>query len=405
MRRVHSGAFSAVALASVLAEERLPRQERAFLTDLVYGTLRHLLRLDACLRPRLSKPSRLPADVRAGLRLASYEILIRGTPRYAAVHAWVDTLKVRHEAHAGLVNAVLRRVSEPAELTLAERGSVPAWLYDSWGAALGEAAAEQAAHGMLQSEPLWVTAFAEEASALLQAEGCKVTPGPLKGTLAVQPAKPLAELTAFRRGLLQPQNPASRLPALVLAAEPDQRVLDLCSGAGIKTAQLAAGGAKVVAVERDARKVAAAARNLERLGLDAEHHVADLRSPPQLEPAAKVLLDAPCSGTGTLRGNPDIKLRLTPEAVAQAAELQRDLLATAAKLTGPGGLLVYAVCTLTKEEGVDVARRFLARHDDFVSEPFDLPVASRSYPEGRYVLPVAGLDGFFIARFRRTRFA
>lgn len=388
-------------LSAALQRNRLSGPERSFLTDLVYGTLRYQLMLDACLAWHLNAPQNLPVDVRNALRCGSYEILIRRTPRPAVVHSWVEVVKQGTPRLAGLVNAVLRRVEKPATLSASEQAGVPAWLYRRWQQLLGEPEAQQVAQGMLEPEPLWLTSYHEAAAESLAAEGATVTPGPLPGSLAVRPAKPLAEHEAFRRGWVQPQNPASRLPVMLLAPQAGERVLDLCSGSGIKAAEIARAGAIPLSVELDAAKTAAAKKNLARLGLKAEHHTLDLRRVPPLPPAAKVLLDAPCSGTGTLRGNPEIRLRVTEAALAELAQLQRQLLETAAALTAPGGTLVYAVCALTPDEGDEVVAATLADHPELRADRLSLPLPYRSTSYGAVVLPVGGLDGFYLARLVR----
>ena len=227
--------------------------------------------------------------------------------------------------------------------------------------------------------------------------------GPVAGTLRVRPGRPLAGLRAFREGMVQPQNPASAWVAAALDAGPGDRVLDLASGRGVKAAQLAAAGARVEAVEADAAKVEQARANLARLGLEVEHRVADLRSvPPHLEPARHVLLDAPCTGTGTLRGHPELASRLGPEDVTDRAALQDRLLDTAAELTAPGGRLVYAVCSLTREEGPERIAALRARRPAFQPEPLRPPVPHLAAGDGVFLLPDDGLDGFFVARLRHV---
>ncbi len=376
-------------------------RERALVTDLVYGTLRLERYLDACLALLLKRPDKLPADVLNALRLGAYELLIRETPRRAVANEWVQEVKRGYGKLSGLVNAVLRRL-EPVETTPAVRYGVPDWLFKEWLEIFGETTALEVARGMSDPEPLWLLSYHSDAAASLENEGCEVQPGPLPGTLAVRPAKPLSALEAFKRGWVQPQNPSSTLPARLLEVQEGERVLDLASGNGIKGAQLAALGGKILSVELDANKVKRSERNLDRLGLTVKHLVLDLREVPTLEPASYVLLDAPCTGTGTLRGNPEIRARLTDKAVAELATLQRELLDTAAALTAPGGTLLYAVCALTKEESTDTATWFLERHPDFGLEPFTTELPNLQAETGTFVLPVDGLDGFFIARFKRA---
>lgn len=398
MRRVQRGAFASYLLT--VSGGGLSGQERSLLTDLVYGTLRYKRYLDACLAPRLKRPDKLPENVRNALRLGTYELLVRGTPRRAVVNEWVEIIKPKYGKLTGLANAVLRQVEGRDNLSPAVKTGVPDWLFKEWLELFG-ASALDVAQGMLEPEPLWLYNYHDNAAASLEEEGCEVRPGPLPNTFAVRPSKPLPDLEAFKHGRVQPQNPSSTVPARLLELQQGERVLDLASGNGIKTAQLAASGAEVVSVEVDAEKVKRAERNLNRLHLSATHLIHDLRTPPSIEPAPKVLLDAPCSGTGTLRGNPEIRGRVTRKDVQSLAELQRHLLKTAAGLTQPGGTLVHAVCALTKEESVDIAEWFLEAQPEFGLEPFEISLHSLETPQGTFILPVDGLDGFFIAKFKR----
>ncbi len=402
------GAFLAPTLNDLLGKSGLAREDRALVTDLAYGAARRRIQLDAALAPLLDKPEQLPPVALNILRLGAYEVLYRGTPAYAAVNAWVGVTKTEASGLAGLVNAVLRRVRPlQAGTDPALDASLPPWLYDSLERALGDATAAAAA-AMLEPEPLWLTAFGEEAEVLLGQDGATVVPlqastrlgGPR--SLRVRAPVSVDRLAAFELGLVQPQNPASLAAALLLGAGPGERVLDLASGGGVKSAVLAALGADVTSVELDPRRAQSARRNLGRLGLTAEHVTADLTLPVDLEPAPFVLLDAPCSGTGTLRGHPEIKLRLTLADVQGAAARQALMLETSAALTAAGGVLQYAVCALTLEEGPQLVERFLAQHPEFQGETFDLPLPTLAAGAGRFVLPLAGLDGFYLARLRRT---
>ena len=400
MRRVHRGAFSAPALAAALAPGTLSGQDRGFVTALVYGALRFELALDAQLKPLLRRPDKLPPDVLDALRLGAFEILYRHTPRRAAVDAWVEVIKPQYKKLTGLVNAVLRRV-EGLELPPATAAGIPAWLYRDWSTRFGAERAQSVAAGMNEHDPLWLLAYHPQATHALLGDGCEVQFGPVDGTLSVRLGRPLTELRAFQDGWVQPQNPASTLPVRLLEPAPGERVLDLASGNGIKAAQLAAAGAVVTSVDLYAEKLARAEANLTRLGLRADTLTHDLRAVPDLSPAPKVLLDAPCSGTGTLRGNPELRGRVTPEVVVSLAALQRELLGTAAALTAPGGMLVYAVCALTEAEGPGMAAWFLAQFPEFEAEPFLFDLPADNAPEGSTILPLGGLDGFFISRFRR----
>ena len=398
-------AASSAALARALAGVDAGA-DRALITDVAYGTLRWLPALDAALRARLADAAALPAVVLDALRAGAFERLVRGTPAHAAVHAWVEEVK-RLAGPAsrlsGLVNAVLRRVD------LADAGGPPAGvglpgpLWTHLAAALGPRAAE-AARAMLRPEPLWVTVYREDALGSLRAEGAEVSPGPLPASWALRPGRALGELTAFREGAIQPQNPSSAAVVSALGAVAGRRVLDVGSGHGIKAAQLAAAGASVEAVEIDPRRSDVGRRNLARLGLRAHHHVADatrrLTGVPVVDAA---LLDAPCTGTGTLRGHPEIKLRWTPDDVRRAAGRQGAMLAAVAERVRPGGALVYAVCALGLEEGPEVVASFLAEQPAWRAVMPRVPLPTLPAPVGAWLLPdAAGLDGFYLARLERA---
>lgn len=409
LQRVRQGAYLAPTLSRALDGSGLEGQDRALVTDLSYGTVRRLPWLEAALAPRLRAPHDLPDDVMGALLLGSYEILVRGTPRWAAVDSWVEVMKAKRPALTGLTNAVLRRIEAPASDDEATAYALPAWLWRRLVDALGRDAAGRAAAGMLEPEPLWLTGYGATL-AQLEGEGIQAAEGPFADTFAVRTPGPLGATQAYRDGLVQPQNPSSTVAARLLAPAAGERVLDLASGSGIKTAQLAAMGAAVTAVEIDPRKVQAARRNLARLGLQAEHHTLDLLRrgdlTTDLDAAPAVLLDAPCSGTGTLRGHPEIKLRLREEHLPELASKQDSLLDAAASLVAPGGRLVYAVCALTALEGEERTAAFLQRHAGFRANPDPSPdrwpIPSVATPNGWYLLPVNGFDGFYLGLLQRS---
>ncbi|MEX2501802.1 MAG: RsmB/NOP family class I SAM-dependent RNA methyltransferase [Trueperaceae bacterium] len=425
-RRASRGAFVVPELSRALDGADLSPSDRSFVTDLVYGSLRHRIWIDAALAPRLRDPGALPDEVREALRLGTYEKLLRGTPPHAAVDAWVHEVGRHASGLTGLTNAVLRRVAPPEAPDDAVRASLPTWLWERIHAALGDAA-HAAAAAMRAPAPLWLTTYADDAADRLRADGCEVAPGPVPRTLRVRSPRPLGTLAAFRSGAVQPQNPASQAVIQALAPEAAQngtvgngtlgsetsrsgtvRVLDLCSGRGIKAAGLASRGADVTAVEIDAAKIAEAQRNLARLGVRVRHRQADLRAvpntaPDDLPPAPYVLLDAPCSGTGTLRAHPEIALRLGPDDVTSLTELQDRLLDAAVALTAPGGRLVYAVCALTNEEGPRRVDAALDRHPRLYAEAWTPPLPHLRAGAGAFLLPRDGTDGFYVARLRVGR--
>lgn len=399
-------------------------EDRSLATDLVYGTLRWAPALDAALAPLLRAADALPPRVRGALRAGAYERGVRGTPAHAAVHAWVEVVKRGPRAArplSGLVNAVLRRVDlaavadpEAPVATGAPPGraaagsaaavALPEGLWAHLVRALGADDARAAALAMLAPGPLWLTAFDAGAVAELEAEGAEVRPGPLPGSWAVRPRRPLADLRAFRDGRVQPQNPASAAVVAALGDVAGRRVLDVGSGHGVKAAQLAAAGADVVAVELDARRVEIGRANLARLGRAVRHVVADATAPLDALPLADAaLVDAPCTGTGTLRGHPEIKGRWRPEEVARATATQAAMLARVAERVRPGGRMVYAVCALGREEAEEVVAAFLAARPEWRAGTVALPLPTRPAAVGVRILPdTAGLDGFYVASLERA---
>ena len=392
--------YAAPALDDALKRAELPPRDAGLCTHLVYGTLRYAPVLQAALEPLLRGET--PLKTRALMLCATFEKLILGTPPHAVVNEYVTLARTGFGPPA-LVNAVLRRVEGPARPDAED--TLPAWLTDEYHRAYGEQSGE-VLNDLLQPQPLWLRltpagedSLQDEGSVLEAGEATEAAYGDV---YRVSLNRPLRETEAFEQGWAQPINPASMACVLALGEVGGHAVLDLAGGAGIKAAMLAAAGAEVRSVDRVPGKHRAAKNNMKRLGLSASFVTADLSGPLDLTPGDRVLLDAPCTGSGTLRSHPEIKLRLTPEAVQAAAELQGQMLDTAASLTAPGGVLVYSVCSVTQAEGPEAARQFLARHPDFSPEALpDLLVPAVPSGPGVLTVPLGGIDGFFIARLRK----
>ena len=392
--KVGRGKFAAPTLDLALSRSGPEPQAAGLATDLVYGTLRRLRWIDWSLKPLLRRPERLPEAVRWALRAGGYEKLFTPRPPHASVNAWVEVAARSHPRLRGLVNAVLRRL-EPRPAPEAVRLGLPDFLYEEWRARFGDPGWMEALN---EPAPLWLTLY-PGGEAELAAQGVPFEAGPVPGNVRIHGFS-VRRIAAFRKGLVQPQNPASLLAAQLLEAGPGERVLDLAGGAALKAAWLAARGAQVTSVDADARRQQAGRRNLDRLGLEVAFLTRDLTRPLDLT-APKVLLDAPCLGTGTLRGHPELRMRLEPEALEPTVRLQARLLETAARATEPGGLLVYAVCSLTEAEGEEQIARFLATHPQFEPVEIESPVPLLARGHGVYVRPENGLDGFYYARLRR----
>ena len=373
-------------------------RDRAAAHRLAASVLRHTGTLDAILEPHLKKAP--PLAVRLILMLGAAGLLFLETPAHAAVGTAVDLARTEKLApFAGMVNAILRRVAAGGTEALAALDSprldTPAWLWAAWG---GDARSIAQAN---QNETATDLTMAPGAS---PPEGGIVLP---TGSIRLPPGTRVTDVPGFEEGRFWVQDAAAALPARLLATEPGERVADLCAAPGGKTAQLAATGATVIAVERDPRRLPRLCENLARLKLDAEIVEADATEWTPAEPLDAILLDAPCSATGTIRRHPDVPHLKRAQDIATLTEAQDRLIAAAARMLRPGGRLIYAVCSLQHEEGP--ARIATALTHGLILSPFStqelagieggrteagtLRTTPAMWPE------LGGMDGFFCARF------
>jgi 16S rRNA (cytosine967-C5)-methyltransferase len=394
---------------------RLETRDRAFVRLLTATVLRRLGQIDEAIDARLERP--LPpkrAVIRDILRLGVAQIAFLELAPHAAVDTSVELVGRGGQAGMkGLVNAVLRRIAEAGALPAEDSGhlNVPDWLWQSWEAAYGEPAAAVIAAANLAEAPLDITLKSsgdEQAWAgRLQAE---ILP---TGTLRRKAGGEVTGLPGFDEGAWWVQDAAAALPARLLGNVSGKRVADLCAAPGGKTAQLAAAGALVTAVDISKKRLQRLSENLARLGLSAETVVADVAKWNPSESFDAVLLDAPCSATGTLRRHPDIAWNKSPEDVEKLVAVQDRLLAAALAMVKPGGLLVYATCSLQPEEGSTRIDALLDRGAPTQRLPIsadELPgLAEAITPAGEMrTLPChwaerGGMDGFFAARLQRMR--
>ncbi len=404
---------AAFALLSAVLDRRRPlddaldalppmeARDRAAGHRLAAAALRRLGTLDALLEPRLRRAP--PDAVRHVLRLGAAALLVLRDPPHAAVSTAVALVRARGLApFAGLVNAVLRRLSEEPDALDAFDGprlDTPAWLWASWGA---EARAIAEAHA--REAPLDLTLR----------PGAAPVPGAEKlptGSLRLPAGTPVATLPGFAAGDFWVQDAAAALPARLLAPRPGERIADLCAAPGGKTMQLAAAGAEVLAIDRDAARLTRVAENLARTRLKATLIAADARAWSPERPLDAVLLDAPCSATGTIRRHPDLPHLRRPHDVQALAATQDQLLDAACRALRPGGRLVYAVCSLQPEEGgqriAAALTRLPLRPEPFTAEEL-LSIPEARTEEGHLRTTPAlwpergGMDGFFAARLVRV---
>ena len=392
------------ALAAHEGLAALEPRDRGFARLLVATTLRRLGEIDALIESRLEHP--LPeraAAARDVLRLGIAQLVFLGTPAHAAVDTAVAAMSGRLASYRGLVNAMLRGVArgDLPEFDAA-RIDTPDWLWESWAKTYGEQTARAIATAHLSEAALDITVKSDPQH-WAQALDAVVLP---TGTLRRDGGGAVAELPGYAEGAWWVQDAAAALPARLLSAVAGKRVADLCAAPGGKAAQLAAAGAHVIAYDISKKRLDLLRRNLARLGFDAEYRVGDARNIATQEKFDVILLDAPCSGTGTIRRHPDIARLKTPEDVARLAVVQADMLDAACAALAPGGALVYAVCSLQPEEGVDQIESLMARNRQIARDPIRAPGLPATFLTNRgdlQTLPShwperGGLDGFFAAR-------
>jgi len=392
--------------------ERLSARDEALARAIAIVTFRRLGTLGHALRERLNKP---PKDERLMhlLAIGAAQILFLDVPDHAAVDSAVqiaqDDPKLHHAG--GFINAVLRRVAREREQILAESDpflDTPTWLEERWIAQYGEPLATQIAeaHRAMASVDLTVKTDPE---AWAERLGGVLLP---TGSIRLVERTAIRDLPGYEDGEFWVQDAAAALPARLLHAKAGERIADLCAAPGGKTAQLAAAGAEVLAVDRSAKRLERLKENLARLQLKAETKAIDAEK-LTAEPFDAILLDAPCSATGTIRRHPDVAWTKSEADIRKLSGLQTRLLDKAASLLKDGGRLVYCTCSLEAEEGELQAEAFLARHPEFARQKVTSDeiggLSECITPQGDLrTLPSqlvlndhdrSGLDGFFVARF------
>lgn len=396
----------------------LADRDRAFVHNLVATALRRGGQVDDLLARCIAKP--LPARARPVmdvLRLGATQLLFTDVPDHAAVDTAVRlVVAVKQGRFEKLVNGVLRRLGREGAAMLADqeespgaaRLNTPDWLWRSWEAAYGADACRRIAESHLAPAPLDIT-VKDDAAGWARRLGAARLP---TGTLRLADGGAVTALPGYDDGAWWVQDAAAALPARLLGDVRGRAVLDLCAAPGGKAAQLAAAGARVTALDRSEKRLAVLRRNMNRLGLEVETVVADAAEWTPDAAFDAVLLDAPCTATGTIRRHPDLPHVKRADDVAGLAALQARLLARAATMVRPGGVLVFCTCSLQPEEGPARVDAFLAatpgfrRHavtpdlvgglDDLIDGNGDLRTLPCRLAEA------GGMDGFFAARLTRT---
>ncbi len=432
-------AYANLALADLLRRyPHMDPRERAFCTELVYGVIRHLLKLDYILGRLLSRPLKsLKLPVKNILRMALYQLIyLPEIPERAVIHSAVQQIKEsKYAGLAGLVNGVLRNYlrnrreipfpdPQKEHLSyLALEYSTPEWLIRRWTDQFGAEKAERIAKAgnerapftvrvnRLRAEVTWVRAGLDEAG--FRAEAGAVLPEAL---VLKEVPQPIENTDFYKDGQLIVQDESSMLVAHLVDPRPGETVIDLCAAPGGKSTHLAElmdDYGHIYSIDDHPHKVELIRQNAERMQLHSIHPcLGDAREfqLPGGGQADRVLVDAPCSGTGVLRRRVDAKYRKKPEDIRQLAALQRQILERAIQLVKPGGCLVYSTCTLEREEDEAQVEWLLNQYPEYRVEdyrPF-LPNRLQEFldepnrPWAKVLPDSRGGDGFFLCRFRRS---
>jgi 16S rRNA (cytosine967-C5)-methyltransferase len=415
-----------------LEKGQLGGPDRGLFAELVFGVLRRQGSLDHLLAQLVDKPlATLQPKPLMILRLGLYQLVhLDRIPESAAVNESVNLAKEMAPRACGLVNAVLRNylrrkdaltfpdpVSAPAA-SIAARHSLPEWLAAKWLDQLGFPETESLAEASSRQPPLTLRAntlrTTRDGLLLLFGES-GVTAMPCAHSphgILVEGRHQIPSLPGYREGLFAVQDEASQMASLLLDPQPGERVLDCCAAPGGKAthlAQLMANRGELVATDISRAKLPLIRDAAQRLGIDCLTVAsADLHRPETLPAGGfdRILLDAPCSGLGVIRRNPEAKWRLTPEDILRLAAAQKNMCAGAANMLKRGGVLVYSTCSTSLEENELVVEDFLSRHPDYVLEDLN-----GLFPDNRELFTTEGMfrawphrhgmDGFFAARMRK----
>lgn len=408
-------------LDQVLESERafysLPGRERAFTRMLVSTVLRRKGQLDDLIRRAMNRGEEpRPETLRHILYIGITQLLFMDVPDHAAVDTSVSLAKAEGaERQKGFINAVLRRmISEGREWVKKQdpvQTNVPEWILKDWIATYGLIEAAEIAQGSLTEAPLDITVKDKGEIKLWEgALGASALP---TGSLRRSGGGNVTELAGFADGSWWVQDASAALPARLFGDRKDKTVVDLCAAPGGKTMQLASMGANVIAVDRSTSRMKILFQNLDRTNLRArvETVIADGAEWKPQKPVDAVLLDAPCSATGTIRRHPDLLHLKTPKDIEQLCAIQGRLLDNAAGILQPGGTLIYCTCSLQKAEGEGQITSFLYRHPEFRRAP--VKAGEIGNIEGAITLdgdvrllpyhlaPHGGMDGFFISRLKK----
>ena len=412
-RVIDRRAYSTLAVPALLGRSGLDARDRAFVTELAYGTLRRLIPIDHAIAARATRPlDRIEPVVRNVLRLGAYQLAFTSVPPHAAVD---ETVKLAGPRQRGFVNAILRRLADspvspphghdPASISL--RTGLAGWAVRELETVVGTDA-EAAAAALAERGPLCVRTNtvridAAAFAAALRGAGRDPRPAPLEADCLLLDRGDPTTLPGYREGWFAIQDQASAFVVAVLDPQPDERIADLCAAPGGKATDIAASvgaGGLVVAADRRERRIGLVAREAARLGVRPALIVQDSTAPALTGPFDRVVVDAPCSGIGSARRRPELLWRVDPAQLTRLAVHQVALLEAAADLLRPGGRLVYSVCTFPRAETDAVCDELLRTRPDLAP----IPTSGPGGPVERHRLwpHRHGSDGMFVAAFTRS---
>ena len=428
---VNSRALAARAVAQVLAGASLDdaiaaarrqcgERDLPLIKSMAYGVLREHAQLLALANSLLQRPLENEPEIQALLEVGFYQLRRMRIPPHAAVADTVAAVAALDRPRmSGLVNALLRRYQrerEALEAALpkdsATTHSFPQWIvdriYDDWGLE-----AESVLTASNEQAPLVLRVNRrriDRASYLakLQAAGLAAQAiDALPEAIALESAVPVEKLPGFADGEVSVQDASAQLMGQLLDLEDGQRVLDACAAPGGKTSHaLELADVQLTALDIDRDRLTRVNENLRRLGLGADVRAADASRPSSWwdeQPFDRILLDAPCSGSGVIRRHPDIRWLRRPDDIARFADRQKNLLTALWPLLAPGGVLVYATCSIFKGEGEDVMKQFLVRIPDAKQEVIDTNAWGESCKLGRRIAPNGPFDGFYYAKLIKPK--
>ncbi len=410
LRSVEEGSQLDRAFASHNDLPKLDVRDRKFVRLLVTVSLRQRGQIEKVIAPLISRrPFGAQNNANLVLLLGAAQLLILKTGAHAAVNSTVELMRtVGFERLCGLANAVMRRLTREGEArfdTTNHMDNLPAWLKKSWTHYWGAAAAEAIAKLAMQPPPLDISVRDNPVEWAKKLDAQIIDANSLRREFDGDPT----QLTGFEAGAWWVQDAAAALPARLLNITEGQTAIDLCAAPGGKTAQMIATGATVTAVEQNRKRLDRLRRNLKRLKMAANLVLADGTKYTPVTPVDAVLVDAPCSSTGTIRRRPDILSRRKPEDILTLQQIQWQLATNALGWLRPGGKMVYATCSLQPEEGEDVINAIIdGAEGRYALDPVrdeEAGIFARSITNSGCVrilpndyIKIGGVDGFFIAR-------